>query len=458
MRPFNLDYIGRIDTQIINQLLMLRNISIMSPKLADEVENNLDEILLQEFGMTYKQFAASGEKDSATAEDFFGPGFLNLWNKITGNDLTDADKKANEFSSAQADLAFQRQKEFYQEFQSPEAQMKSQMAGMQSLGVNPALMYGGSMPSGGGSSSPAAPSSVSPTSGESLGSLITVMLNAAKLGATIKNINADTRLKETSALRNESETTGIDIANWIKQQTAGFEVVSAELKNEETRKRMDNIVADSALKGSQLIVNGKQVDYLSSQIELNGSIVAVNGSTIAKQTQEILESKSRVDEITSKIRLNNANSSNIESITPYMSDYYDSLIALQDARTEQAQEHASLLIASTSHKVLEVAKDKKLLDEGYYDDLIDAMHFKADTAAFESVEAEVSAANAPSATALANASAVVQMLASIIGSFAGAGIGYRQFKGNPRATRTTTYDSQGRATSRTLTEHSTIFQ
>ena len=270
--------------------------------------------------------------EPSLGEEFFGPSFINWWNKVTGSDLTQAEKNANAFSAQQADIAYQRQREFYEDFQSPEAQMRSQMAGIQSLGLNPALMYGGSMPSGGSSSSPAAPSSVSPTSGESIGSLISVMLNIAKLGATIKNINADTRLKETSSLRNESETTGIDIANWIKQQTAGFEVVSAKLKNEETRKRMDNIVADSALKGSQLIVNGKQVDYLSSQIELNGSIVEVNGSTIAKQTQEILESKSRVDEITSKIRLNNANSANIESITPYMSEYYDSLIALQDAR------------------------------------------------------------------------------------------------------------------------------
>lgn len=430
----------------------------MSSKLADKVENNLDNILQQEFGMTYEQFAATGEKDKWTAEDFFGPGFMNLWNKITGNALTDADKQANDFSSQQADIAFQRQKEFYEEFQSPQAQMMSQMAGMRALGVNPALMYGGSMPSGGGSSSPSAPSSVSPSSGESLGSLISVMLNAAKVGAEIKNINADTRLKNTSATRNESETTGVDIANWIKQQTAGFEVVAAELKNEETRRRIDNIIADSSLKGSQLLVNGKQVDYLASQIELNGSIIEVNDSTIAKQTQDILESKSRVDEITSKIRLNNANSANIEAITPYMSDYYDSLIALQDARTEEAQEHAALLIASTSQKVLEVAKDKKLLEEGYYDDLIDAMHFNADTAAYESAEAAVSAKNAPSATALANASAVVQMLSSIIGSFAGAGIGYRQFKGKPRSSRTITYDANGRVRGTTLTENSSIFQ
>lgn len=427
---------------------------------SQKIDYQLDKFLRESTGMSLVEFEANARSQNSdwTAEDFFGPGFLNLWNKITGNDLTDAEKNANEFSSTQADIAFQRQKEFYQEFQSPEAQMRSQMAGMQSLGVNPALMYGGSMPSGGGSSSPAAPSSVSPTSGESLGSLITAMLNVVKLGAAIKNINADTRLKETSALRNESETTGVDIANWIKKQTAGFEVVSAELKNEETRKRMDNIIADSALKGSQLEVNGKQVDYLASQIELNGSIVAVNNSTIAKQTQEILESQSRVNEISSKIRLNNANSANIEAITPYMSDYYDSLIALQDARTEEAQEHASLLIASTSQKVLEVAKDKKLLDEGYYDDLIDAMHFKADTAASESVSAAVSASNAPSATALANASAVVQMLSAIIGSFAGAGIGYRQFKGTPRSTRTTTFDANGRVSGRTLTESSTIFQ
>ena len=117
-----------------------------------------------------------------------------------------------------------------------------------------------------------------------------------------------------------------------------------------------------------------------------------------------------------------------------------------------------MLIASTSQKVLEVAKDKKLLEEGYYDDLIDAMHFKADAAASESIESAIAAKNAPSATALANASAVVQMLSAIIGSFAGAGIGYRQFKGKPRANRTTTYDANGRVRGVTLTEDSSIFQ
>lgn len=406
-----------------------------------------------------REFNISDEVMEEYIEDnSISRGLKNWWSKFTGNDLTDAEKQANEFSSTQADIAYQRQREFYEDFQSPEAQMRSQMSGMQSLGVNPALMYGGTMPGGGGSSSPSAPSSVAPTSGESLGSFISVMLNALKVGAEIKNINADTRLKDSGANKNRSETTGIDIANWIKEQTKGFEVVAAELKNEETRKRIDNIIADSTLKGSQLIVNGKQVDYLASQIELNGSIVAVNDSTIAKHTQEILESEARVGEISSKIRLNNANSANIEAITPYMSEYYDSLIALQDARTDEAKEHAKLLIQSTAEKVLEVAKDKKLLDEGYYDDLIDEMHFKVDTAASDSAQAAVAAKNAATETSLANASAVVQMLSSIIGAFAGAGIGYRQFKGSPRATRTTTYGADGRVRGTTLTESSSIFQ
>lgn len=416
------------------------------------IANKVNEDRQEEFNISDEAM------EEYTEDNSISRGLKNWWSKITGKDLTDAEKQANEFSSTQADIAYQRQREFYQDFQSPEAQMRSQMNGMQSLGINPALMYGGTMPSGGGSSSPSAPSSVAPTSGESLGSFISVMLNAAKVGAEIKNINADTRLKDTGANRNESETTGIDIANWIKQQTKGFEVVAAELKNEETRKRIDNIIADSTLKGSQLIVNGKQVDYLASQIELNGSIVAVNDSTIAKQTQEILESEARVNEITSKIRLNNANAANIEEITPYMSEYYDSLIALQDAETDEAREHAALLIASTSQKALEVAKDKKLLEEGYYDDLIDEMHFKADTAAFEASQAAVAAKNAPTETALANASAVVQMISAIVGAFAGAGIGYRQFKGKPRATRTTTYGADGRVRGTTLTEDSSIFQ
>lgn len=393
-----------------------------------------------------------------TEDGFITRGISNWWNKVTGKGLTDADKEANQFSASQADLAYQRQREFYQEFQSPEAQMKSQMNGMQSLGVNPAMMYGGSMPSGGGSSSPSSASSVSPSSGESLGSFISVMLNALKVGAEIKNINADTRLKDTGAKKNEGETRGIEIANWIKDQTKGFEVLKADLQNKELQERINNLAADSELKGSQLIINGKQVDYLESMIEVNASIVEVNGSTIAKQTQDILESQARIHEITSKIRLNNANAENIEAITPYMSDYYDSLIALQDARTDEAKEHAALLIKSTAVKALEVAKEKKLLDEGYYDDLIDKLHFDADTAASQSVEAEVGAKNAAADAAIANASAVVQTITSIISAFAGAGIGYRQFKGSPRATRTTTYDAKGNIVSVSQTDQSKHFQ
>lgn len=398
-----------------------------------------------------------GMKEYVDSSDI-ARGISNWWDKVTGKGLTDADKEANQFSASQADLAYQRQREFYQDFQSPEAQMRSQMNGMQSLGVNPAMMYGGSMPSGGGSSSPLSASSVSPSSGESLGSFISVMLNALKVGAEIKNINADTRLKTTGADKNVSETTGIDISNWIKDQTKGFEVLKSDLQNKEIRAKIDNLIADSTLKGSQLIVNGKQIDYLASMIEVNSSIVEVNQSTISKQTQEILESEARVNEITSKIRLNNANADNIEAITPYMSDYYDSLIALQDAHTDEAKEHAALLVKSTAVKALEVAKEKKLLDEGYYDDLIDKLHFDTDTAASQSAEAEVGAKNAATDAAISNVSAVVQIITSIISAFAGAGIGYRQFKGSPRATRTTTYDAKGNIVSVSRTDQSKHFQ
>ena len=53
---------------------MLRGIKLMNPKLADKVENNLDNILQEEFGMSYEQFVESGEKDKWTSDDFFEVG------------------------------------------------------------------------------------------------------------------------------------------------------------------------------------------------------------------------------------------------------------------------------------------------------------------------------------------------------------------------------------------------
>lgn len=137
----------------------------------------------------------------------FGKGPIDLINnalgKYAGTGLTDADKEANDFTakeaqkqrdweSSEAEIAYERQREFYQDFQSPQAQIQQ----YQEAGLNPALMYGNgagvaspiSAPQGSGG---AAAQSVKPDSGD-LAQLISLMAN---IGFRKKELDAEVKLK-----------------------------------------------------------------------------------------------------------------------------------------------------------------------------------------------------------------------------------------------------------------------
>lgn len=75
------------------------------------------------------------------------------------NDWQSAENKANrEFQAEEALKAREWQEDFYQQYQSPEAQLASQMAGFKAQGINPALMFGKSAPTGGPVPSTSVPS------------------------------------------------------------------------------------------------------------------------------------------------------------------------------------------------------------------------------------------------------------------------------------------------------------
>lgn len=100
--------------------------------------------------------------------------------------------KYNEMS---ADLAYKRQKDYYENYLSPQAMLKQ----YEEAGLSPGLMYsgsgtggsGGSAPQGNGASGPTGPyMNLSPMQGAEMGKAI------EKMQAEIKNLNADTEGKE----------------------------------------------------------------------------------------------------------------------------------------------------------------------------------------------------------------------------------------------------------------------
>lgn len=156
-------------------------------------------------------------------------GISNLWNKITGNQLTSAEREANEFSSNEAALArqfshneAQEQMRFQREMS--DTQWQRGVADMQNAGLNPALAYGqgGASAMQGAAGSASAASSVDPAAASSLSELIQL----ATLPKELKRIEAETAAAEASANQSNAnanktnkEASWIDVLNdWHVKQ------------------------------------------------------------------------------------------------------------------------------------------------------------------------------------------------------------------------------------------------
>lgn len=132
--------------------------------------------------------------------------------KVTGAEMTAADKQKADYEDAiadeNADVAYMRQKEFQEKYLTPEAQLKSQAAGYDAIGMNRMLMAG-SQP---GASASSAPMSSGGTAGSSAGSgdLISTLMNALIKGKELEiakgHLDNETKITE-------AEVEGIDIKN-----------------------------------------------------------------------------------------------------------------------------------------------------------------------------------------------------------------------------------------------------
>lgn len=243
--------------------------------------------------MDFKQYMASRQSDDGTYADTsgsgaytFGAGLQNLWNRITGSGLTNAEKQANAYSASQAEIARQWEEEMKQKYSTPE--------GYKAMGLNPALMYEGVGSTGLSSSSP---SSVQPqNSGNPLDRLMNAIglkLNIARQQAEIKNINADTNNKETT---NGKITAEIDA---IK---TGIEKTKSDIQNNEVQRELWG--ADITKKQAEIALTNMQtliakVDattrskVISSSIKLQKSQIALNNAQkkLTERREELTDSQ-----------------------------------------------------------------------------------------------------------------------------------------------------------------------
>lgn len=184
----------------------------------------------------------------------------NLGNKYLGLGLTDAEKEANAWSAEQA----QEQRAWEEEMRATSFQ--TQVKDMQQVGLNPALMYGGTGASGATVPSSPAPSSVSPSVGN-IGDLFGSIMDMALLGAQIKNINADTANKSAEA--------------------AGRNITNANL-DAQMKSAIESTLASAESSKAEALYKNLLIQYGMPEAEVQNVLkqVAIGDSTISKNEAE----------------------------------------------------------------------------------------------------------------------------------------------------------------------------
>lgn len=296
----------------------------------------------------------------------------SLWNKITGAGTTaqqdqlnayeaeqasisrewqsaEADKNRN-FQAQQAQLDYDRQVEFYEQYQSIGAQMRQ----YRENGLNPALLAGGVQPSA-SMPSTSVPSGSTPSgstahaTSPSSGSLNLNIPQLLQQVMNFKKLQSEIDLNESMALKNRSDATYTDKrTSWI-DTLSSIDVEKTQQDIRESAERVNNLISQTAKAYSDISVNNKTIEIGDARISLMGSQEELN------QTQAIL---------------NRLTSQQMSLLMPYVQARAEAELAYTQAKTEEAKASAERQLHESSFVLLQQMKEQKLIDGGYYDSLI----------------------------------------------------------------------------------------
>lgn len=258
-----------------------------------------------------------------------------------------------DFQSKEAELAYERQQEFYDTRQSPAAMVQQ----YQKAGLNPSLLAGGASGSSSPQSSPSG--SAAHSSSSAMPQMVDVMKSVVDLEA-IKASIAESKVRKQKTEAEEQkirkETSWIDTYNTtnVESLKAGIEQVKSNIKVNEQQ------VEESLQRVQESL---KRMDKMDSEIEVNGALVDLHGS------QQVLnESRAAVEKMNAK---------QIEMLLPYIQARQEAEIALTNAKTDEAKYSAESFMYEANLKMLKSLVDAKLIDSSYYDSVIDQAHWDA---------------------------------------------------------------------------------
>lgn len=291
------------------------------------------------FGQNLSNSAFVSEKNkgnSLIANDGLGNVFSSLAARLTGAQLTGAEREANQFSHDEAQLAFDR------EMQASNTAYQRKVADMQAAGINPmmAASSGVSVPA----SSTAA--SVSPSAA----------------AFQMSDLLSLYRMRELLPLEKE-------------QMRANIRMTEEQVREKSTTNKYLDKSEQLRLEGQE-IVNGLS----ESRIEEVNQNISESKARVGKLIAETKSEEERRELIISEKLLNNANAQKVYELLPFEKAY-------MSAQTESARASAAFAFAQAAYQ-------NGLLDAGIIETIMEESLGKARSARYQAsidkVKAQIS--------------------------------------------------------------------
>lgn len=178
------------------------------------------------------RFLFGDRNKPGTLEDLFkiaGKSADNYLKGATGSGMQNSTKETIDYETQAQnwldEQAFQRNVDFYQRFQAPNAMVRQ----YQEAGLNVGLMYGGAgSPSATSMSNAGSAGSASNTPFDAIGQLLRSLIDLKSVSIQEKKVDSEIKVNESVIGRNESETKTVDIRNANLQELYDLQKNSEE--------------------------------------------------------------------------------------------------------------------------------------------------------------------------------------------------------------------------------------